>query len=270
MIVTNDGLDLVVDSAGSGTPVLFVHGTTGSAADYVLVAPHLVEVGLRVITYDRRGRGRSEDADEYSFEAEVGDLHAVIDAVGEPLHLVGHSYGALLSLAAAAERGDLLSLTLYEPGLSPEAIPAEQWDEIDAADQERDWERVLMLFQPVAGMPAEETAFFRSIAPVWKAFLDGARTAGREIRAIRATGFDPQIGARVVAPAQLLVGELTESPLFLDRLDELSTQLRAEVRRIPGARHVAMANAPGELASAITAFALLHAPLAETERPPRT
>jgi pimeloyl-ACP methyl ester carboxylesterase len=256
MFVRSGDLELAVDIVGGGPPVLFVHGTTGSAADYALVTPRLVDQGLCAITYDRRGRGRSGDGDDYGFGLEVGDLHAVIEAVGEPVHLVGHSFGALLSLHAAAERSDLRSLTLYEPGLAPEAVPSAPWEAIDAADEAGDWDLVLTLFQPIAGMPDEETAFFRSIPSVWQAFLDGARTAGREIRAVRAAAFDPSVADRVVAPAQLLVGELTESPLFLQRLDEVSTRLRAEVRRIPGARHAAMANASGELASLIGDFVL--------------
>ena len=99
-ISSGDGTTIAVSSRGAGDPIVLVHGTTGNADGWALVAPLLAD-DLRVITYDRRGRGRSGDGRDYSLEREVDDLLSVIDWAGGPVHLVGHSFGARLAMLAA-------------------------------------------------------------------------------------------------------------------------------------------------------------------------
>jgi pimeloyl-ACP methyl ester carboxylesterase len=250
MVQSADGTRLNVRERGEGTPLVFVHGTSGGIGDWNLVARLLVPP-LRVLTYDRRGRGGSTDGSAYDLDREVEDLHAVLDAAGEPCHLVGHSFGARVALDAMTTRSDLLSATLYEPPLSLTGLPPGYDAELAAATSARDWEAVLALFMPVAGMPPQEIAFFRSVPAVWSAFLDGARTVLRETVALRDNPFQPGALAGVDVPAQLLVGELTDAPLFLDGLDALANSLGAPVRRIAGQRHVAMAAAPQEVADLV-------------------
>lgn len=66
---------------------------------------------LRIVTYDHRGHGLSDDAndDDYSLDALAADLGLVLDAAafnGEPIILAGHSLGAMTIAAwAEANRG---------------------------------------------------------------------------------------------------------------------------------------------------------------------
>lgn len=250
VVTAPDGVPLQVDERGEGPPVVLVHGTTGSAADWVLVSREL-RTDHRVLAYDRRGRGRSGDGRAYSFAAELDDLRAVLDHVGEPAHLVGHSFGARLALDVAADRDDLRSLTLYEPPLDLSALSPEVLARVRRATAASDWEGVLAAFHPVADMPASELALFRSAPGVWEAFLEGARTLEREVLALVARPVDLDAAGRVRAPAQLLRGELTTAPVYAGPREELVARLRATVHVLPGQRHTAMVGAPAELADAV-------------------
>lgn len=106
------GAPVAVEHWGSGPRVVLVHGamTTGAqswdkqrslASRWTLVVP------------DRRGYGRSGPTDRSDFEVDAGD---VSDLLADGAHLVGHSYGAIVALFAAARRPDAVrSLTVIEP-----------------------------------------------------------------------------------------------------------------------------------------------------------
>jgi pimeloyl-ACP methyl ester carboxylesterase len=101
-----DGTRIAFRSRGDGEPVLFVHGTGTSGADWAF-AGRWLEDRFTVVAMDRRGRGMSGDAPGYSMEREAEDVLAVLEATGSKL-LVGHSYGALCSVLAAAQFADLV------------------------------------------------------------------------------------------------------------------------------------------------------------------
>ena len=65
---------------------------------------------------DRRGRGDSGPPGEHPLERQFEDVVAVIDAAGEPVDIIGHSYGAHCALGAAALVPEKVKhLVLYEP-----------------------------------------------------------------------------------------------------------------------------------------------------------
>ena len=68
----------------------------------------------RLVLVNRRGFGASPEVDGEDFDVDAGDLAEVL--VEEPTHLVGHSYGGVVSLIAAAQVPDSVkSLTVFEP-----------------------------------------------------------------------------------------------------------------------------------------------------------
>jgi pimeloyl-ACP methyl ester carboxylesterase len=73
-----------------------------------------------VTTWDLRGHGaspRPAPPAQYSQGLALGDLEAVVQRTGAPVHLVGHSLGGYLSLCLALRRPDLVrSLTLIASG----------------------------------------------------------------------------------------------------------------------------------------------------------
>jgi pimeloyl-ACP methyl ester carboxylesterase len=238
---------------GEGEPVVCVHGTTGNAEGFALVAPELA-TDFRVITYDRRGRGQSGDHPDYSFQGEADDLLAVLGWAEAPAHLFGHSFGARVAMLAAPLSANVATLILYEPPLAVEAVPAGTWEAIEEATRVGDWDEVLARFLPLAEISEDEIAWMRSDPPTWDAALDGARTVDREFRALRACPADLETLRRVAVPSLVLRGAETTSPVALDGLDDVAAALGATVERIEGQRHIATVGAPAALAAAIRQF----------------
>jgi alpha-beta hydrolase superfamily lysophospholipase len=89
---------------GSGRPVILLHGLASNLLIWDLTIPHLTEAGLEPFAWDARGHGLSDGPDgDYGFETYLADLGAFLETcqVEHPL-IVGHSWGAALTLAFAA------------------------------------------------------------------------------------------------------------------------------------------------------------------------
>lgn len=97
------GLTFDVLTAGSaeGPPVILLHGFPQSAGSWSLVAPRLVEAGLRVVAPNQRGYSagaRPTAVADYATENLVGDVVGLLDALGlESAHIVGHDWGAAVA-----------------------------------------------------------------------------------------------------------------------------------------------------------------------------
>jgi len=106
------------DEEGVGPTILFVPGSWGTKSVWrsVIAALH---GPFRILTTSLLGYGGTEErrtATDASIEREAEALEAIVRHAGSSVHLVGHSYGALVCMAVAV-RGiaPLASLTLIEP-----------------------------------------------------------------------------------------------------------------------------------------------------------
>ncbi len=104
-------VDLNVRDVGSGPPILLLHGFPDSLAMWDGVTEHLVAAGHRVIAYDQRGFGDSSapvSARNYAIDAIVADALAVLADAGveEPVTVVGHDWGAIVSWALCLAHPD--------------------------------------------------------------------------------------------------------------------------------------------------------------------
>jgi pimeloyl-ACP methyl ester carboxylesterase len=117
---------LVALDTGDGArgTVLMVAGYTGSKEDFAPLLAPLAVAGYRVVALDQRGQYESPGPDDparYSVE-ELGSDVLAVGAVlrqesGEPLHLVGHSFGGLVCRAAViADPAAFTSFTLLGSG----------------------------------------------------------------------------------------------------------------------------------------------------------
>lgn len=104
---------LDVLEVGEGPRIVFVHGSIVGAETTWRRQLSLAE-RWRLVIAERPGFGASPPLERGDFEVEAG-LFA--ELLGDGGHLVGHSYGAVIALLAAAERPEaVLSLTVSEPG----------------------------------------------------------------------------------------------------------------------------------------------------------
>ena len=105
---------------GKGDPVVFVHGTVGDYRTWGAQMDTFAK-NHRVIAYSRRfaypNKQMINDSADYTVIPHAKDLAEFIKALKlEPVHLVGHSYGAFTALLTTIDHPELVrSLTLGEP-----------------------------------------------------------------------------------------------------------------------------------------------------------
>jgi len=104
--LNNEGITLAYRDEGSGPAVVLLHGWPDTGAVFDEVAERFVASGYRVVVPDLRGCGKSdkpEATEQYAMAALVSDVVAIVrDASDQPVHLVGHDWGANLAWATSA------------------------------------------------------------------------------------------------------------------------------------------------------------------------
>src|SRR5246127_5115455 len=88
-------IDLYYEDHGSGDPVVLIHGYPLSGASWEKQLPALLSAGHRVVTYDRRGFGKSsQPTDGYNYDTFAEDLHKIVTHLKlRKFTLVGFSMG---------------------------------------------------------------------------------------------------------------------------------------------------------------------------------
>lgn len=125
-----DGVELVADVAGDPAhpTVVLLHGRGQTRHSWAAAMRSLVAEGYRVINYDTRGHGDSgwSPTADYSLEARMADLQAILATVSGPVALVGASMGAMTALYVTAQRlspniGGLVLVDMV-PRSSPDGV----------------------------------------------------------------------------------------------------------------------------------------------------
>jgi pimeloyl-ACP methyl ester carboxylesterase len=223
---------LEVERSGSGPPILFIHGD--------IVGPALTwrkqrELAARwsLMIPSRPGFGQSSPLERNDFEVEAPMF---AELLGDGAHLVGHSYGAVISLLVAAQRPDAVrSLTVSEPGCLRVAAGNPAVDEMIANGE--------LLFANAASIPSDDFL---------KMFRGGAGSAygtpddlpeelrhGVELLKRERPSWEAEIPLRTLAGAAFPVLVLSggHSPAFEAVCDSLADSLSAERAVIPGRGH---------------------------------
>ena len=111
------GREVSVIEQGAGTPVVFLHSGVGSAGEWKQVFSLWPE-GYRLLaidTYGRPGRGVGATG-RTTLDDYVDQVYGVAEHVGDPVSLVGFSWGGATALRAAAVAPELVaSLAVVEP-----------------------------------------------------------------------------------------------------------------------------------------------------------
>lgn len=244
-VKSKDGTPIAVARSGHGPALVLVHGTTADHTRWKPILPQL-EQKFTVYALDRRGRGESGDAKDYSFDKEWDDIAAVVDSIGEPVFLLGHSYGAICSLEASLRTRNIRKLVLYEPPIPTgiEIYPPGATEKLSAMLDRGEKENVVVtFFTEIVHMPAAELKMMRSL-PNWPARVAAAHTIPREMRASGEYVFQTERFKNMKTPTLLLLGG--DSPQFFrDAIEKLSGTLpQSSVVVLPGQQHAAMNTAP--------------------------
>ena len=180
-VLSKDGTAIAYDQTGKGRPVIMVDGALCSrtSGPGMSLAP-LLSQHFTVFVYDRRGRGDSGNTLPYAVEREVEDIAALIKEAGGPVHLFGHSSGAVLALQAAASGLNVEKVAAYEPpyvasgnGPRPPEDAATQLARLASAGRRSDALDYWMV--KMIGQKAEDVASMRN-APFWPALEALAHT----------------------------------------------------------------------------------------------
>lgn len=255
---SKDGVEISVQKVGSGPALLLVHGALlNGTLSWGAVMPKLAE-RFTVYAMDRRGRAPSGDAQAYSIASESGDLVNVVAAIGGPVTILAHSYGALVSLDALDRLRHVARLILYEPPVTAEGARPDSsavLEKLDNALAAGNREEVVITFlRDQVKAPPEALQRFRS-SPVWPVVLQIASTLPRESRAVNTyRPFIERLANWRIATTVLLGSEtqgLLRDAAYLVRDNVPDSQLVI----LEGQGHSAMLDAPDWFAQRIIELA---------------
>ncbi|MCP5060497.1 MAG: alpha/beta hydrolase [bacterium] len=188
------GVNLI--EAGSGPPVVLVHGHPGSAYDWRSVMDALAERGHHALAYDRVGYGRSDARTVPSrVDANANELLALLAAEDlREVTLVGWSYGGGTSIAAAKKDASRLARVVLVgsvgPGVEDRPAPPEWLMELMVGPV-LSW---ISAVPPVAARLRENMTALafepERVTPGYRALLDANFAAPHTLETFRNEGRD--------------------------------------------------------------------------------
>lgn len=247
---------------GAGQPVLLLHSGGMSSRQWRKLGDAL-EHRYRVVAPDFVGSGQNPPwPDEQPFELgnDVDEIAAILAGLGEPAHVVGHSYGGLVAVTLARHfPQSVRSLVAYDPvamgvlyaehdaeALRSLAVLGE--DPIFTDDAQGGTAAWFQVFVDWWNGPG---TWDRMAPPAQDAFLRVGRKVFYEVRSLMHDRTPASAYAHVMAPALFLTGQHT--PLAARRVvAQLAKTLpHARCETLVGAGHMGPISHPGAVNEAI-------------------
>lgn len=254
---TIDGVDLEYSIAGTGRPLLLIHGNGGGAVVWGATVADLAR-HWRVIAYDRRGFGRSTHRPITDWSQHAMDAAGLLRSLDVgPATVLGWSGGGIVALELAMTDPDLVSaLILVEPPLHAKRHLTARMAWAMAGAQ---------VLRRTVGAEAGAVRFYHwasrrtSGGNAFDEFPASVRTAMRASAAATLAELDAGTGEHLTdaaigairCPVTCLLGEVSD-PAFLAATRRLVTMLpQATVVTLPGAGHAVHADQPVAFAATV-------------------
>ncbi|MGH8829249.1 MAG: alpha/beta fold hydrolase [Jiangellaceae bacterium] len=252
-----DGTTIAYDRWGSGPLVVIVGGAFNDRGAWAELAQALAD-RFTVVSYDRRGRGDSGDAQPYAVEREIEDLAAVIEAASPDATAFAHgvSSGGALVLRAVTVGAPISKASVLEPPYRTEGAPPIPDDYVGRLNrfiaEGKRGEAIEFFHTEAVGLPAEIIEPMKG-TPAWGYLESMAHTLAYDGEALG--GDDHSVPTDMLAGVTIPV--LTVSST--GTAPWLGAAAAAVAEAVPGARHRQLEGGFHEvpvqvLAPALTAF----------------
>ncbi|MEU6009684.1 alpha/beta hydrolase [Streptomyces sp. NPDC047453] len=248
---TSAAVDLYYEDHGSGQPAVLIHGYPLDSRSWDRQVAALMAAGHRVITYDRRGFGRSSPAaNGYDYDTFAADLHSVLVELGlDEAVLVGHAAGTgeiarYLGTYGSARVAKVAFLAALPPfllrtGDTPQGLELSYFDALIAKARRPEGHAYFAELRE-AFLNPDENLGARLGTQTLDAFVDLAATASTRARVsvipTWITDFRADIAA-IDVPVLIVHGDR-------DRLLPIDATARSLRRLLPQATYIEIADAP--------------------------
>ena len=252
---TPQGVRVSYQKSGSGPPLVLVHGSfSDHQTNWEFVEP-ILRTRFTMYAIARRNRGGTEATQGHALMDEARDVVALMQHVGEPVFLLGHSYGGQCALGAARLAPECVRrLVLYEAAW-PSIFGPDAFSTLERLADARNWDEfAFTFFRDTMRVPVQELQALRA-SELWPPIVMDAPATWVDFRALRSHRFNPGDYRGLLMPVCLQVG--TESPHELFVTDALAEELpHAQRTVLAGQAHEGMTTAPELYADAVTSFLL--------------
>lgn len=272
-VLADDGCRLWTCQTGIGPPLVLCHGGPGLWDYFDGVADMLRDVA-RIVRWDQRGCGRSEQRQPYTVTRFIADLDAVRQHCGaDRMILLGHSWGALLALRYSLAHPDRVSSMIYVSGtgIDPDhtwkttfhhnlqqriGSDAARWKELENRDRTPDEDRERAILQWTADFvdPASARQHAERLSTPWLGVnYECANSIKAEVKQYLQDHDVPALCRALGVPTLIIDGDQDIRPRWA--VDSLAAAL-PDVQRVThaSAGHIPWVEDPAGFRQAVASF----------------